>query len=142
MAYLDLIDCGAGGPRCDVTPLFLNYTAFASLVADLAGHFDVAPDCVAGIDALGFILGTALALHWRVGFAAIRKAGKLPGAADQESFVDYTGQPKGLELRAAAALVERQGGVVVGIAAIHIDLNDATRRLMAQYNCQALEYEE
>ena len=125
-----------------------------------------APECVAGIDALGFILGTALALHWQVGFAAIRKGGKLPGAADRADFVDYTGQPKTLELRAglltagmrivvadewietgaqaraAAALVERQGGLVAGIAAIHIDINDFTRPLLAHYNCQALRFEE
>jgi adenine phosphoribosyltransferase len=165
MDYLELIDCGTGGPRCDVTPLFADYSAFARLVDDLASRFERAPDCVAGIDALGFILGTALALHWRVGFAAIRKGGKLPGAADRETFVDYTGQHKELELRAdllpagtrvilvdewnetgaqarsAAALVERQGAIVAGIAAIHIDVNDNTQPILDRYNCQALQFE-
>ena len=29
--YLKLIDADTGGPRCDVTPLFGDYTAFAAL---------------------------------------------------------------------------------------------------------------
>ena len=165
MDYLSLIDCATGGPRCDVTPLFFNPAAFAAVVADLAGRFERPPECVAGIDALGFILGAALAQHWQAAFAAVRKGGKLPGAADRESFVDYSEQLKWLELRAgllrpgmrtviadewietgaqaraAAALVERQGGIVAGIAAIHIDVNDRTRPLLAQYDCQALQFE-
>ena len=165
--YLDLIDHHTKGPRCDVTPLFADYAAFSALVADLAQRFTGAPiDLVAGIDALGFILGTALAWHIKVGFLAIRKSGKLPVQVDRVEFIDYSGQAKALELRigvlsqgehvllvdewietgaqviAATTLIERQGAVVSGIAAIHIDLNARTRPLLSQYNCQALEIEE
>jgi len=36
-------------------------------------------DCVAGIEARGFIFGTAVAYQLGVGFIPLRKAGKLPG---------------------------------------------------------------
>ncbi|MAG32836.1 MAG: adenine phosphoribosyltransferase [Deltaproteobacteria bacterium] len=36
-------------------------------------------DCVAGIEARGFIFGTAVAYQLGVGFIAMRKPGKLPG---------------------------------------------------------------
>jgi adenine phosphoribosyltransferase len=159
--YLRLIDTNTS-PRCDVTPLFGDYAAFTALIADLAARFDGATiDVVAGIDALGFILGAALALHFKTGFIPVRKGGKLPVKADRAEFVDYTGQRKALELRvgavrpgarvllvdewietgaqarAAIELIERQGGIVAGVAAINIDVNDNTHPLLAQYNCQA-----
>ena len=101
--YLRLIDSETLGGRCDVTPLFGNYDAFVSLVDDLAARFaTTSVEVVAGIDALGFILGTALALQLRVGFLPIRKGGKLPVKVDRVAFVDYTRQPNTLELRANA----------------------------------------
>jgi adenine phosphoribosyltransferase len=87
--YLQLIDIQTPGPRCDVTPVFADPAAFAALVDDLAARFaDTAFDAVAGIDALGFILGTALAWHAKRGFVPVRKGGKLPVAVDQVDFVD------------------------------------------------------
>ena len=59
-------------------------------------------DCVVGIDALGFILGTAVAIHSKKAFVPIRKGGKLPVVSDAIGFVDYTGQVKSLELRKGA----------------------------------------
>ncbi len=62
--YLKLIDTDTPGRRCDVTPLFADPIAFAELVSDLTEPFaSTAIDYVAGIDALGFILGTATALR-------------------------------------------------------------------------------
>jgi len=161
--YLHLIDTDTPGPRCDVTPIFADYEAFSALVRDiLACCADIEFDCVAGIDALGFILGTAVALQARKGFLPIRKGGKLPVAADSIGFTDYTGQRKSLELRAgavhpgtrvlvidewietgaqvsaAARLVERQGGIVAAIATIHMDENAATRQLRKNYACYTI----
>lgn len=158
--YLQLIDTHTPGPRYDVTPIFGNYEAFMALVEDLSRPFaSIDFDIVAGIDALGFILGTAMALRFQKGFIPIRKGGKLPVEADMSHFVDYTGHEKSLELRAdaiergtrvllvdewietgaqiraAIELIERQGGVVVGVAAINIDDNEATRSLRERYNC-------
>jgi len=161
--YLRLIDTHTPGPRCDVTPLFADPGAFATLVTDLCSPFQsTAIDYVAGIDALGFILGTAIALHMHKGFIPIRKGGKLPVAVDQVAFVDYSGESKSLELRqgsiqpgnrvllvdewietgaqaqAAAELIEGAGAVVAGIAAINMDDNSDVRRLREKYQCYAV----
>jgi|SRR5262249_2608620 len=163
--YLALIDTHTAGPRYDVTPLFADYAAFAELVDDLCGQLrDVEIDAVAGIDALGFILGTAIALTRKVGFIPVRKGGKLPVRADSAAFVDYTGQRKSLELRnravkpgmrvlvvdewietgaqvgAAIALIEGQGGVVAGVATINIDGNSRTKPLLEHYRCFSVWY--
>ncbi len=161
--YLRLIDTHTPGPRCDVTPLFADQAAFAALVEDLCSPFDgIEFDYVAGIDALGFILGTAVALHLGVGFIPIRKGGKLPVAVSRAEFEDYSGEPKSLELRqgslqpadrvllvdewietgaqaqAAVELIEGVGGVVAGIAAINMDDNPGVRRLREKYKCVAV----
>jgi hypothetical protein len=77
--YLHLIDTSIQGPRYDVTPLFTDYRAFVALLDDFQQRLaKVQFDLVAGIDALGFILGTALALRVEKGLVPIRKGGKLP----------------------------------------------------------------
>ncbi len=158
MNYLALIDTETSGLRCDVTPLFADYAAFAAVVNDLAAPFaDAKIDLVAGIDALGFILGTAVALRLQKGFLAIRKGGKLPVEVNRVEFVDYTGRRKALEIRAdalkagtnvllvdewvetgaqvkaAVELVERMNGRIAGIAAINVDDNKVTQQLQQQY---------
>jgi adenine phosphoribosyltransferase len=158
--YLALIDHQTSGNRCDVTPLFGDYAAFSALVDDLAALVEpLAFEVVVGIDALGFILGAALALRTHTGFVPVRKGGKLPVAVDSATCVDYTGQRKTLELRhdalrpgmrallvdewietgaqvrAAIQLIEGQGGVIAGIASLHMDDNEATAALQARYTC-------
>jgi adenine phosphoribosyltransferase len=161
--YLGLIDIHTLGRRYDVTPLFADPLAFSELVRDLAEPFYALEiDLVAGIDALGFILGTALAIQLGKGFIPIRKGGKLPVRTEMAGFVDYTGQPKTLELRtgflqtgskillvdewietgaqvkAAIQLIENQGGHVVGIAAINIDMNNKTQPITEKYFCHTV----
>lgn len=161
--YLQLIDTHTSGPRCDVTPLFANPSAFAQLIRDLSAPYESASfDYVAGIDALGFILGAAVALHLNKGFVPIRKGGKLPVAVITADFVDYSGQQKvpeirkglikpgdqvllvdewietGAQAQAAIDLIEKEGGKVMGIAAINIDRNPATIRLCEKTPCHAL----
>jgi adenine phosphoribosyltransferase len=43
-------------------------------------------DVVVGVDARGFMLGAALAAHRGVGFASVRKGGKLPPPVQQLSY--------------------------------------------------------
>jgi adenine phosphoribosyltransferase len=161
--YLRLIDTNTSGPRCDVTPLFTDSDAFLALITDLAQPFsEIDFEYVAGIDALGFILGTALGMHMRRGVVAIRKGGKLPVPVVARQFTDYTGQTKTLELRtdilkpgdrvllvdewietgaqvkAAIELLEELQATVVGIATINIDDNPMTRQLQEQYHCYSL----
>jgi len=161
--YRNLIDTKTDGSRYDVTPLFADYNAFSHLVSDLLRPFKEDQfDCVVGIDALGFILGTAVAIHSKKAFVPIRKGGKLPVVSDAIGFVDYTGQMKSLELRkgaitpgtrvllvdewietgsqvkAAVELIERQGAEIVGIATINMDDNDTTSKLKQYYKCYSV----
>jgi len=161
--YLRLIDVNATGPRYDVTPLFADHQAFSSLITDLIEPFvDVKFDHVVGIDALGFVLGAAIALRTGTGFIPVRKGGKLPVETDSVTFVDYTGETKSLELRrdalspasrvlivdewvetgaqlnAAILLVEKQSSLVIGITTINMDENDSTRAIRAKYRCHSV----
>ncbi|MBC7367208.1 MAG: adenine phosphoribosyltransferase [Undibacterium sp.] len=164
MDYIPLIDRSRTiYKRSDVTPIFAQPAAFAKLADDLAQPFlGERVQQVAGLDALGFIVGTALALKLGAGFVPIRKGGKLPVAHDRETTTDYSGKEKTLELRAGAfpagtrvllvdewietgaqaraaiALIERAGGVVVGIAAIGFRKNDRTADLFARYRCHSV----
>jgi len=145
--YLQLIDDRTGGPRSDTTPLFANAVAFRAVVdALLRQTARLNWNIVAGIDALGFALGAALAARRGCGLVAIRKQGKLPVQGLSESYAHYMGGTEALELRdgllgahdrvlivdewietggtvnAAARLIEGSGAQVAGIAAVHCDL--------------------
>jgi adenine phosphoribosyltransferase len=113
-------------------------------------------------DALGFILGTAIALKMDKDFIPLRKGGKLPCDVDTADFVDYTGDRKSLEIRkgtietgtrvllvdewvetgaqieASIKLIEKQGGIIAGIASINIDDNEEGNDLRARYPCYTL----
>ena len=90
-SYVPLIETGFSGSRTDVTPVFADPASFSALINDLTRPFsEIEIDLVAGIDALGFILGAAIAIKLGVGFIPIRKGGKLPGAVDSKEFFDYS----------------------------------------------------
>ncbi len=156
-SYLQRIDTQTNGGRYDVTPLFTDHEAFSELVTDLSAPFLGEIDLVAGVDALGFILGTAIAIKLKAGFLPIRKGGKLPVPTRSKTFVDYTGTAKSLALRkdtklrgqqvlvvdewietgaqidAALYLIANAGGTVAGIATINMDKNAMTDALRRQY---------
>ncbi|WP_408899319.1 adenine phosphoribosyltransferase [Nocardioides sp. R1-1] len=75
----------------DITPLLADAAGFAAVVAALAEagrdeRGEVVVDKVVGMEARGFILAAPVALALGVGFAPVRKAGKLPHATHR---VDY-----------------------------------------------------
>ena len=144
----------------DPSTLYINAAMFQALVDDLVAPFDPADcDVVAGFDAMGFVLGTAIGVRLGKGFLTLRKAGKLPVESDAVEFVNYSGRAQRMEMRtpafrpgtrvllvdqwvetggtmdAGVRLVERQGGVVAGIAAVCIEENERTHDLRERYRC-------
>jgi adenine phosphoribosyltransferase len=115
----------------DITPLIQDAVAFRALI-DLfvLRHMRQRLDLVVGIDARGFIFGSALAYALNVGFVPVRKKGKLPfktmgqsytleyGSSDVEIHVDAV-QPGQRAIR----LLQQLGGNVIEAAAI-VDLPD------------------
>ncbi len=163
-SYLYLIDTDTSGNRNDVTPIFSHPEAFKQMISDLYTPFlDSEIDLIAGIDALGFILGSALAQHTGKGFLPIRKEGKLPVETDSVQFTDYSGEIKRLEIRkdmllqnsrilivdewietgtqvkAAISLLENRGAIVIGISTINIDINKNTSDLLKRYMVHSLQ---
>lgn len=63
----------------DITPLIKDKDAFKSCIEEMARLVDKKNiDYVAGIEARGFIFGSALAYRLGKGFVLVRKRGKLP----------------------------------------------------------------
>ncbi len=130
----------------DITPVLADHTALTSVVAgmacagrDAAGRPVV--DKVAGMEARGFILAAPVALVLGAGFVPVRKAGKLPRATHAVSYdLEYGSATLELHhdaiapgdrvllvddvlatggtVRASRELVERAGGVVVGVSVL------------------------
>ena len=131
----------------DVTTLVQNPEAFRYAIQSMAERFEsVEVDAIAGIDARGFMFAAPLALRLDVPLVIIRKRGKLPfdtysqsydleyGTDSLEIHVDAVSEghrvllvddllATGGSLSAAAALVERTGGIVAGIC-VAIELSE------------------
>jgi len=129
----------------DVTTLFENKEVFAYLVQELIKPFATQKvDKVVGIDARGFVLAGVVGYRLGAGVSLVRKKGKLPHKTIQESYtLEYVSETiemhedtlrkgekiliiddliaTGGTLQAAAKLVERLGGKIVGIAVV-VDL--------------------
>jgi adenine phosphoribosyltransferase len=163
--YLKLMAPNTKGEKfawLDPTSIYSRADAFHDLLDDLVADLDgVACDVVCGLDAMGFVLGSALATRLRLGFLPVRKAGKLCVATDTVDFTNYSRRVQGIEMRqpafgpgtrvllvdqwvetggtvdGAIRLVERQQGCVVAIAAVAIEENPVTDAYRKQYRCAA-----
>ncbi|NXV75218.1 APT1 phosphoribosyltransferase, partial [Atlantisia rogersi] len=106
--YLALMAPNIKGPNfawLDPSRLYCHPQGLQDCVADLLRPFQGDPiDMVAGIDAMGFILGAAAAAALQKGFLAIRKAGHLCVETVTQPYTDYTGREKVLEVRSDAIL--------------------------------------
>ena len=130
----------------DVTTLLLHAQGFAAAIDHLAATVRDKPDLVAGMEARGFVVATALALNLGAGLLLIRKDGKLPGATIAEDYALEYGTDRltmhidacapgatvlladdliatGGTAMAAARLVRRAGAQITG-ARFLIDLPD------------------
>ena len=64
----------------DINPLMHDPKVWGQVVSEFKSICDdLEPDLIVGIESRGFIIGSALATSQGIGFAPIRKAGKLPG---------------------------------------------------------------
>ena len=160
--YLKLIDhqtLGIPGMRCrDITPIFADPLAFNALITDLCRDLNANDvDVVVGLEALGFILATAVACRLGKGLVPIRKAGKLPVRTDRLELPVVRAQPRTLELRSGALaagarvllvddwiksgtqiagaiqLIEGQTAIIAGVMSLNIEVNRVTQALLEQY---------
>ena len=160
--YLRLIDhqtLGIPGMRCrDITPIFADPLAFNALITDLCRDLKTNEiDMVVGLEALGFILATAVASRLGKGLVPIRKAGKLPVRTDRIELPVVRAQPRTLELRSGALeegtrvllvddwiksgtqiagaiqLIEGQNASIAGVMSLNVEVNQVTKPLLKQY---------
>lgn len=156
--------------KWDVSPLTADAVIFRSLIIDLLRPFPRASyDKVVAPEAMGWLFGSAAALHARKGLVVLRKDHALPTIRSRVAttrFIDYSGDEKRLEINrgalrrgervlllddwietgahivAAIRLIERQGARISGICAISAHRNAATQHLFAEHNLHALRVVE
>ena len=142
----------------DITPLLSNPVVTKESVKYMAAAFtDKKIDCVAGVEARGFIFGALVASLLGAGFIPIRKPGKLPGATISTSYELEYGKER-LEIhknsigsnkkrillvddvlatggtsKAAADLVEKSGGKVIGYSFL-IELGNLNGRQFIEHD--------
>lgn len=126
----------------DITPILLNNKVFNDVIYRLAMHYQNAQiSKIASVEARGFIFGSALAYALNTGFIPLRKPNKLPYKRIREEYALEYGTDSiemhedainkgekilimddllatGGTILAAAKLVEKAGGDIVGIATV------------------------
>lgn len=131
----------------DLTPLFADPVGWRSVIDGLAETCRaLAPDVIVGIEARGFVVAAPVAYALGLGFVPVRKPGKLPFQFVSESYnLEYGNDALELHVDgvlpdqrviiiddvlatggtaiAAATLVDRVGGIVVG-ASFVLELGD------------------
>jgi len=130
----------------DITPLLRDGPIFRACIDAIAEHFEGSVDAVAGVEARGFIIGSAVAYKLGKGFIPIRKEGKLPydkvkktysleyGEETIEIHKDALAKGERILLvddllatggtaKASCELIESLGGKIAGVAFI-IELTD------------------
>ncbi|MBR5260456.1 MAG: adenine phosphoribosyltransferase [Eggerthellaceae bacterium] len=72
----------------DITPVFANAEAFASVIDEIAEHYaGKGVTKILAAEARGFMVGSALAYRMNAGFVPARKPGKLPRETIREEFI-------------------------------------------------------
>ena len=120
----------------DITPMLANPSLVREVVNELVRCFEAQQvDAIVGVEARGFIFGSALAYRIKKGFVPIRKPGKLPATTVSEEYSLEYGTDKiemhvdaikegdrvlliddllatGGTMAAACSLIEKAGGKV------------------------------
>lgn len=153
-----------GNGATDITPLFENAEAFQELVNRICLQLqDTNVTHIVAVEGRGFILGAAVAYAMKIGFIPIRYPGELKNKTYSETFIDYSGKEKTLQIhtdvlnaheniaiiddwietgatvKATINLVEKCGGVVKAIVAFMDDSNDSLKSYLTKYNYTFLD---
>jgi adenine phosphoribosyltransferase len=99
----------------DITPLLADAKAFMDCCEKIA-EFAKDVDYIAGVEARGFILASAVAVLSGKGFIPIRKSGKLPGQVISQSYELEYGQAT-LEIHSDLVLAGKKVLVVDDVLA-------------------------
>ncbi len=146
----------------DITPLMANGEVFKQACDELTEYAkELNVDVIAGPESRGFIFGCPVSTNLQIGFVPIRKPKKLPRETVEISYsLEYgtntlcmhkdaikPGQrvmivddllATGGTIQAAVKLIEKLGGIVVGICFV-IELEDLNgRELLKDYNVKSL----
>lgn len=139
----------------DLTPVLADAEALRVVIREMARVSEkLGADLVGGLDARGFLLGSAVAYEMGVGILAIRKKGKLPPPVITQEYeteystaaleipasgIDLMGKKvvlvddvlaTGGTLSAATDLIQRAGGSVVGyVVMLEVQGLDGRNRL-------------
>lgn len=98
----------------DLTPVLADADAFQIVVDELAEACEkLGAQMIGGLDARGFLLGSAVAYKLGLGILAIRKKGKLPPPVVTESYA--------LEYGSAALEVPADGQDLEGLNIVLVD---------------------
>ena len=140
--------------RNDLFPVFQDSELFADIIKYLSEPYVGKIDYVAAPEAIGWIMGSAMAKELNVGFVPLRKIDKLPypkGVLVSQSYFDDSDMSKALEIkeshvnagdrilivdewvetgismRCCMNLLQRLGCTIVGLATIGIDYRRETK---------------
>ncbi|HIY58847.1 MAG TPA: adenine phosphoribosyltransferase [Candidatus Tetragenococcus pullicola] len=146
----------------DISPLMADGEAYSAATKEIVKYAQKKEiDMVVGPEARGFIVGCPVAYEMNVGFAPVRKPGKLPRETIEVTYEKEYGTDTltlhadaikpgqrvlviddllatGGTVKATIDLVEKLGGVVVGCAFL-IELKELNgRQLISNYDIKAL----
>ncbi len=145
----------------DIVPLLADADAWQVTIGRLSREVSrMQPDILVGIESRGFLVAAPLASHLGLGFALVRKPGKLPGetigidyeleyGSDRLEITKNIIKPgmrvvilddllaTGGTLKATADLIEYVGGTVTGSACI-IELKNLQGRNKVNFPCYSL----
>jgi adenine phosphoribosyltransferase len=146
----------------DITPLIQDPIAYKSSIKDMLGGIeDLEIDAIAAVEARGYLFGAPMAVELGVPFIPIRKLGKLPyktisieyqleyGTATLEMHIDSLTKGQNIllvddllatggTLRAAASLIEKAEGNVIGISVLIELLELSGRELLEDYSVNTI----
>lgn len=124
----------------DLTPVLADADALRAVVNDLVqASKDLGADLIGGLDARGFLLGSAVAYEMGLGILAIRKKGKLPPpVVTQEYTTEYS--TAALEIPADGVDLEGKKVVLVDDVLATGGTLVAARDLLEQVGAEVVGY--